>query len=106
MKIYVTAFKRAIKAYSTHNDSSYAAAIAYHAIFSIFPILLVLLAFIGFFIHDTTQRDSIVNSLFGMLGSNVSKDALRDQVNTVAGGSAEARSARPPYCCLVVSRGV
>jgi membrane protein len=88
MKTYLTIFKRAFKAYSTHNDSSYAAAIAYHAIFSIFPVLLVLLSLIGFFIHSQEQRDSIVNGLFSTLGSNVSKDALRSQVDVVAGGSA------------------
>jgi membrane protein len=89
MKTYITVLKRAVKGYSAHNDSSYAAAIAYHAIFSIFPILLVVLAFLGFFIHNPEQREGIVNALFGMLGANVSKDALRDQVTTIAGGSAK-----------------
>src|SRR5437879_4448174 len=89
MKTYITVLKRAFQSYGAHNDSSYAAAIAYHAIFSIFPLLLVLLAFLGFFIHDAIQRENLVTGLFGMLGSNVSKDALRDQVNSVAGGSAK-----------------
>jgi membrane protein len=84
----LTILKRAFSSYGSHNDSSYAAAISYNAIFSIFPILLLLIAFLGFFIHDPAQREQVVNALFNVLGSNVSKDALRSQVSAIAGGSA------------------
>jgi membrane protein len=88
MGTYLTVFKRALSSFSDHNDTSFAAAIAYNAIFSIFPIILLAVAFLGFFLHDPAQREGVVNSLFKVLGDNISKDALRAQVTAVAGGSA------------------
>jgi membrane protein len=88
MRKYLTALQRAAASFGSHNDTSYAAAIAYNAIFSIFPLLLLSIAFLGFFFHSPSQRESVVNALFKVLGSSVGKDALRTQVNAVAGGSA------------------
>lgn len=88
MKTYVTIYQRALSGYGSHNGSSFAAAIAYNAIFSIFPLILLAIAFLGFFIHGAQQREHIVDALFGVLGAGVARDALRTQVDAVAGGSA------------------
>jgi membrane protein len=85
---YVTVLKRAISNYGSHNGTSFAAAISYNALFSIFPLALFLLGFLGFFIHSSSQRESIINNIFSALNGGVSKSALTTQVNAVAGGSA------------------
>jgi membrane protein len=87
MRTYFTILKRAAKSFGEHKGTSFAAAIAYNAIFSIFPLVLLAIAFLGFFLHNPQQRQSAVDALFGVFGSSVSKDALRTQVNAVAGGS-------------------
>lgn len=85
---YLTVLKRAVSNYGSHNGTSFAAAICYNVIFSIFPLALFLLGFLGFFIHSTSQRQSIINNLFSAAGGGVSKGALTTQVNAIAGGSA------------------
>ncbi len=89
MAKYFTILKRALASFGAHNDTSYAGAIAYNAIFAIFPLLLLAVSLLGFFIHDPAQRQNIILGLFKALGSSVSQDALATQINQVAGGSAK-----------------
>lgn len=84
---YLTIAKRALSSFGSHNGTSFAAAISYNAIFAIFPLILFILGFLGFFIHSTSQRQQLVNGIFSSLGQGVSKGALSSQVNAVAGGS-------------------
>lgn len=88
MSKYFTVLKRAVSSHGSHKGTSFAAAISYNAIFSIFPLVLFLLGFLGFFIHSASQRQSVIDNLFSAVGGGVSKSALTTQVNAIAGGSA------------------
>jgi membrane protein len=89
MRKYLTIFKRAFASYGSHKDASFAGGISYNAIFSIFPLILLAVSVLGFFIHDPAQRQKTVDALFSVLGQDVSRDALRSQVDAIAGGSAK-----------------
>src|SRR5579875_2206283 len=89
MGTYFTIVKRAVSSFLKHNGTTFAGAIAYNAIFAIFPLLLLAVSVLGFFIHDPAARQKTINGLFNVLGNNVSRGALGAQVDTVAGGSAK-----------------
>jgi len=84
---YLAIYRRAFASYGNHNGSSYAASIAYSAVFSIFPLMLLAIAFVGFFLHSPEQRQRVADALFSTLRSGVTRDALRQQVDAIAGGS-------------------
>lgn len=86
MGTYFTLFLRAAGGFLEDNCMSFAAAISYYALFSLFPLLIFIISMLGFFIHSDSQRASVVNALFQLLGQGVAKNALYTQVNAVAGG--------------------
>lgn len=86
MGVYVTVLKRAVVSFMQDKCTTFAAAIAYNAIFSIFPLFVFILSVAGFFIHDAHQRQSIVDGLFKVMGQSVDKSALAKQINAFAGG--------------------
>jgi membrane protein len=88
MGMYLTILKRALRSFGAHRDTSFAGAIAYSAIFSIVPLLLLGVAVLGFVIHSPAQRAQIVDGLFNGLGGSISRGALQSEINTIAGGSA------------------
>lgn len=86
MRAYLTLFRRAIASFFADKCTSFAAAISYYALFSLFPLVLVVLSFLGFFIHSPSQRESAVSVIFRLLGQGVDRNALYTQVNAFAGG--------------------
>ncbi|MGI8549261.1 MAG: YihY/virulence factor BrkB family protein [Dehalococcoidia bacterium] len=90
MSKYLTVLKRAVGSFGKDNCTSYAAATSYWALLSLFPLVVFLLSFAGFFIHSEQQKGQIVDSLFKALGQGVDKNTLYAQVNAHAGGSSAA----------------
>lgn len=63
---------------------SYAAAISYWALFSIFPLLLVLMAALGAFVHNPSDRERAVDAVFNLLGQSITRDTIQTQVTALA----------------------
>src|SRR5829696_1779059 len=64
---YVTLFKRSVASFGTDKCASLAAAIAYYTIFSLFPMALVGISLLGFFVGDASAREKVVNGLSGVI---------------------------------------
>ena len=64
---YVTLFKRSFASFGTDKCASLAAAIAYYTIFSLFPMALVGISLLGFFVGDASARERVVNGLSGVI---------------------------------------
>ena len=86
MKRYLRIFQAAASNFGNDQCTSYAAAIAYYALFSLFPLIVFLISFLGFFLRTEQQREGVVNSIFQLLGQSVDKNTLYTQVNSFAGG--------------------
>src|SRR5712691_8814729 len=86
VKTYLAIFKRALVSFGNNQCTSFAAAISYYAIFSLFPLVVFLISVLGFFVHSQKQRESVVDAIFTLLGQGVDKNALYAQVNAFAGG--------------------
>ncbi|HZQ36083.1 MAG TPA: YhjD/YihY/BrkB family envelope integrity protein, partial [Dehalococcoidia bacterium] len=78
--------KQTYSCYSKAQGGSFAAAIAYYTLFSIFPIAVFLVAFAGYFMSNA-QRDSMVNQLTSALGGSSTAN-VRDQVMAATSGRA------------------
>jgi len=63
---------------------SYAAAIAYWALFSVFPLLILLMGVMGAIVHSPEQREAAIRTLFNALGGSVGEDVLRTQVDALS----------------------
>src|SRR6266567_4529585 len=63
---------------------SYAAAIAYWALFSVFPLLILLMGVMGAIVHSPEQREAAIRTLFNVLGGSVGEDVLRTQVDALS----------------------
>jgi membrane protein len=74
------------KCYSADHAGSYAAAIAYYTLFSIFPLAVCLLSIGGYFLSNA-QRQQLVQRLTSALGG-ASTSTVAQQVNTVSHGRA------------------
>src|SRR5690625_4007940 len=48
----------------------YGAALAFFTVFSIAPVIIVIVALIGFFLGEQTVRDELINQRHAMLGSD------------------------------------
>ena len=64
---YVTLFKRSFASFGTDKCASLAAAIAYYAIFSLFPMALVGISLLGFFVGEASAQEKVVNGLAGVI---------------------------------------
>jgi membrane protein len=64
---YVTLFKRSFASFGTDKCASLAAAIAYYTIFALFPMALVGISLLGFFVGDAAAREKVVNGLAGVI---------------------------------------
>jgi membrane protein len=69
---------------------SYAAAIAYWALFSVFPLVILVIGLLGIFAGAPQQRESAVSTLFSFLGGSVGEDVLRSQVDALANNAGQA----------------
>ncbi|HET9320198.1 MAG TPA: YihY/virulence factor BrkB family protein, partial [Bryobacteraceae bacterium] len=72
------------QAFGNDECLSYAAAIAYWALFSIFPLLILVIGVLGAFVNGAQQRESAIGTLFTLLGGAVGEDVLREQVDALA----------------------
>jgi len=86
MRSYLALFGRAAVGFGQDKCMSFAAAISYFALFSIFPLLLFIVSFLGFFVHSSAQRENMVNAVVAVLGPGIGRTALTAQVDTFAGG--------------------
>jgi membrane protein len=86
MRPYLMLFGRACRSFAQDKCMSFAAAISYFALFSIFPLLLFVISFLGFFVHSATQRESTVNALVVLIGHGIGRTTIAAQVDAFAGG--------------------
>ncbi len=77
---------RALLAYGSDHASSFAAAVAYYTLFSIFPLALFFVGFSGYFI-SRNQRDQIVVQLAKLFGG-ASTGTIYRQVEAATAGRA------------------
>lgn len=80
--------KRVVRAFSADRATSYAAAIAYYTLLSIFPFALFAIGLAGYFMDDSARSD-LAQRIASALGSGVS-DTIAQQVNAATRGSAGA----------------
>lgn len=78
--------KGSVLAYAKDKASAFAAAIAYHALFSIFPLSLVVIGLAGY-VMTQGQRDALAENLAQALGSGTSTNIER-QIRLVTNGRA------------------
>jgi membrane protein len=86
MRSYLIVLGRAVSSFFADNCTSFAAAISYYALFSLFPLMVFVLSIAGFFIHGQVQRESIVSAIFTFLGQGVDRNLLYTQVSSLEGG--------------------
>jgi membrane protein len=68
-------FQRTFKAWSSDDCSRMAASLAYYAVFSIFPLILLLISILGYWLRFRGQETGeITAQLLASIQSNVSKD--------------------------------
>jgi len=81
-------FKQTVTAWSDDHASSMGAAISYYTLFSIAPLLLIVIAVAGFFFGDAAARGEIMGQLQGLLGVDGARavEALLKSVNRPAQG--------------------
>jgi len=63
MNAFVTLVKRSLQSYQADKGATLAAAIAYHAVFALFPIALLGVAILGFFIGGAAARQQVVEAI-------------------------------------------
>ncbi len=82
-KLIVT---RTVKNFGDDKCSSFAAAVAYYTLLSIFPLIIFAISFAGFFIHGDAET-KILNTLMDNLPLDPSsRPQLRDTLAAIAGG--------------------
>ncbi len=64
---FITLFKRSVGSFGTDKCASLSAAIAYYTIFSLFPMALVGISLLGFFVGDASAQEKVVNGLSGVI---------------------------------------
>lgn len=67
--------KEMFSAFTKDNVFSLAAALAYYTIFSLAPILLIVITIVGFFFGEEAMRGEIYGELSGMMGEQAAKQA-------------------------------
>ncbi|MGH2588922.1 MAG: YihY/virulence factor BrkB family protein, partial [Dehalococcoidia bacterium] len=80
---------RAAKDFHEQNGTTSAAAISYYVLFSLFPLLIVLVAVFGLIVRDPEIQEQVVDAIVEQIPQEVN---LREQVETVVAGVAEARN--------------
>ncbi|HWJ04982.1 MAG TPA: YhjD/YihY/BrkB family envelope integrity protein [Steroidobacteraceae bacterium] len=80
--------KQTVTAWSDDHASSMGAALSYYTLFSIAPLLLIVIAVAGFFFGDAAARGEIMGQLQGLLGTDGARavEALLKSVNKPAQG--------------------
>jgi len=83
-------FKMAVTAWSNDYAPSMGAALSYYTLFSIAPLLLIVIAVAGWFFGDDAARGEITSGLQGLMGEEGAK-AVEDMVGRCATGPRLAR---------------
>ena len=84
------ALSAAVSAYSSHLGPQLSAALAYHVLLSLFPLLIFLVAILGLALNDEATRERVVDWLLDLLP--VTEDA-RDTVESAVEGISTPASA-------------
>jgi len=86
VRAYLRLFAQALTNFGRDQCSTFAAAISYFALFSLFPMLLFVISLLGFFVHGADQRTRIVDALVAVVGQGIERSAISAQVDAFAGG--------------------
>lgn len=81
----------AVRMFGEHNCGQLAASISYYVLFSIFPLLIFLVAVVGIFLNESAQADVVdeVMSVFP-LSEGSGRDDVTNAVDAVSGSSGQA----------------
>jgi membrane protein len=69
MKFWWNVLRDTVKDFLEDNALRLSAALAYYSIFSLAPLLIIIIALAGFFLDESTVRQQVHNQLSGLLGS-------------------------------------
>jgi membrane protein len=75
---------QALNAYGTDHASSFAAAVAYYMLFSIFPLVLFFISFSGYFITQS-QRENLVLQISSLFGGASTTEIYREILKATNG---------------------
>lgn len=80
-----------VKNYGQHNCGQLAASISYYVLFSIFPLLIFLVAIVGVFLNDSAQEE-VVEEVMAIvpLSEGSGRNEVEQAVDAVSGSSAGA----------------
>jgi membrane protein len=80
-----------VKNYGEHNCGQLAASIAYYVLFSVFPLLIFMVAAVGIFLNDAAQED-VVNEVMDVipLSEDGGRNDVEQAVDAVSGSSGPA----------------
>jgi membrane protein len=77
MRTWITLVKRSMQSFGSDKCATFAAAIAYYTVFALFPIALVGVSILGFFVSDAAAQQYVVNVLASVFSiSDASKASL------------------------------
>lgn len=82
-----TIFRRTFRAFRADNATRSAAALSYYAIFSIVPMLLIVIAVSALVLGERAARTQVLDQLAGVLGT-AAADAIREMLSRAAGSKA------------------
>src|SRR5688572_26895987 len=72
-KQFLALMKRSLAAWSDDYAPSMGAALSYYTLFSITPLLVIVIALAGFFFGDDAVRGEIFHQLSGLLGDDAAR---------------------------------
>ena len=81
----ITIVKRSVQSFGTDKCATLSAAIAYRTVFSLFPLALVGVSLLGFFVGDESARQEVVNGISSVI--TLGDEGERALADTLAGAS-------------------
>ncbi len=85
----VDVLSRAYSQFSTNRGSIYAAAVTYYVIFSLFPLMIFLVAVFGMFVSDPASQTRIVNNIMQQIPQALK---FRSEVQDIVSGVASTQN--------------
>ena len=86
MGAFITLLKRTFASFGTDRCSTMAAAIAYRTVFSLFPLALLGVSLLGFFVGDESARRQVIDGITGVIP--LGDEGERGLAETLEGTSA------------------
>jgi membrane protein len=80
---------RAVREFQQQEATTAAAAVSYYVLFSLFPLMAVLVAIFGLFVRNQTIQEQVVDAIVDQFPAEVN---IRPQVEQVVSGLAQSRS--------------